>query len=246
MIVIIPARHASTRLPGKPLADVCGKPLVQRVHECARTSRAERVIIATDDARIAEVASGFGAEVCMTAETHRSGTERLAEVVERLGIDADEIIINLQGDEPLMPGALIDQVADTLATSSAPMATASHAIDDPDEINDPNVVKVVCDCHGNAITFSRATIPYLRDGSGEHAQKNLYHRHIGIYGYRAGFLARYVAWPPCAIEQAEALEQLRVLWHGESIAVCEAVALPGPGIDTPADLERVCRMIQQP
>jgi len=246
MIVVIPARYASTRLPGKALADLRGKSLVQRVYECAQQSRANRIIIATDDERIEQVARNFGAEVCMTSSEHTSGTERLAEVIELLKIDGNEIVVNLQGDEPLMPGALINQVGDTLAQFDAPMATACHEIDKLEEISNPNVVKVVTDANGYALYFSRATIPYLRNNPDPgKLLPGTFYRHIGIYAYRAEFMKRYVSWPPCAIEQYESLEQLRVLWYGERIAVCEAIETPGPGIDTQEDLHRVLSILDK-
>jgi len=244
MHVIIPARYASTRLPGKPLALIKGKTLIERVYDCASNSKAERIIIATDDHRIEQVATGFGAEVCMTSPDHSSGTERIAEVVKLLGIGEDETIVNLQGDEPLMPGALINQVAQTLNDSGLNMATACHEISSAEEINNPNVVKVVVDRQGRAIYFSRAAIPFIRDREpGIEPASGIYNRHIGIYAYRAGFLEKYVQWPPCQLEQIEALEQLRVLWNGEHIAVCHSSSLPGPGVDTPEDISRVEKLI---
>lgn len=241
MIVIIPARFASTRLPGKPLADLAGKPMIERVYASARASSAKRVIVATDDARISAVVRGFGGEVCMTAADHRSGTDRIAEAVSTLALDADEVVINLQGDEPLMPPALIRRVADTLlAHPLAAMATAAHAIHDRRSFQDPNVVKLVTDRNGFALYFSRATIPWPRDQTGrvgEFPADAL--RHIGIYAYRAEFVGRYAAWPPCPPERIESLEQLRVLWNGERIAVCEVPEGPPGGVDTAEDLERV-------
>lgn len=244
MIVVIPARYASTRLPGKALLDLRGKSLIQRVYECAQQSRADRIIIATDDERIEQAARKFGAEVCMTSSTHTSGTERLAEVIDLLKIDGNEIVVNLQGDEPLMPGSLINQVGETLTQSDAPMATACHEIETLGEISNPNVVKVVTDANGYALYFSRATIPYIRGNPDPDVLlPGTYYRHIGIYAYRAEFMSRYVSWPPCAIEQHESLEQLRVLWNGERIAVCEAIEMPGPGIDTQDDLQRVLSIL---
>jgi len=241
MHVIIPARYASTRLPGKPLADVAGKPLIQRVVERARESGAASIVIATDDNRIRDVAQAFGARVCMTRADHRSGTDRLAEVIEQLAIAEGEIVVNLQGDEPLMPPGLIRQVAQALESSrTTMMATACHAIHDRAEFLNPNVVKVVFDRDGHALNFSRAPIPWPRDAMAGKANGPVdAYRHIGLYGYRAGFVRRYAAWPPCELEQLEQLEQLRVLWHGERIAVCVADEVPGPGVDTPEDLERV-------
>lgn len=241
MHIIIPARYASTRLPGKPLVDIAGKPLIQRVYECAAESGAKSVTIATDDDRIKSAAERFGATVCMTSPKHRSGTDRLAEVIEKLAIDAEEIVVNLQGDEPLMPADLMRAVAGKLAGhKDAMVATACHAMHDRALLANPNVVKVVCDEKGYALYFSRAAIPWPREvmagqGSG---QINAY-RHIGLYAYRAGFVRRFASWPPCPPEEAEQLEQLRVLWHGERVVVHEASAMPETGVDTPEDLERV-------
>lgn len=244
MVVIIPARYSSTRLPGKALQDINGKPLVQHVYECAARSTAKRIIIATDNTEIRDTAQNFGAEVCMTSDQHNSGTERLAEVISLMGLPEDEIVVNLQGDEPLMPVSIINQVADQLASSGAPMATACHEITDRDEILDPNVVKVIFDEKGNAIYFSRSVIPHLR-GNPElvSVPGNTYYRHIGIYSYRAGFIKQYISWQPCELEKQESLEQLRVLWHGEKISVCISGELPGPGVDTPADLAKVRSLI---
>ncbi|MGE0081873.1 MAG: 3-deoxy-manno-octulosonate cytidylyltransferase [Thiohalomonadaceae bacterium] len=242
--VIIPARYASTRLPGKPLLDIAGKPMLQHVFERALESGAAEVVIATDDNRIRAAAEAFGAPVCMTAAHHRSGSERLAEVVAQLGYGSDEVIVNLQGDEPLMPPALLRQVAAGLMEHpAAPMATLCTPIDTARELFDPNVVKVVTDAQGYALYFSRAPIPWDRDAQaarpGELPAGVKHYRHLGIYAYRAGFLARYVGTPACELETRESLEQLRVLWMGEKIHVAEAAALPGPGVDTPADLEKV-------
>ena len=241
MHIIIPARYASTRLPGKPLADVAGKPLIQRVHECAAQAGAAAITIATDDGRIRKAAEDFGASVCMTSPQHRSGTDRLAEVIDKLAIGADEIVVNLQGDEPLMPADLIRDVARKLTLHRDAMAaTACHAIHDLATLSNPNVVKVVCDAKGFALYFSRAAIPWPRDlmaGQGDGPVESF--RHIGLYAYRAGFVRRYASWPPCPPEEAEQLEQLRVLWHGERIVVHEARAMPEAGVDTPEDLERV-------
>ena len=241
MHVIIPARYASTRLPGKPLADVAGKPLIQRVHDCALKSGAIQVVIATDDARIHAVAEGFGARVVMTSTEHHSGTDRLAEVIEKLTIGPEEVIVNMQGDEPLMPPELIREVAEKLSSrKDAQVATACHGIHDRETLVNPNVVKVVCDARGYALYFSRAAIPWPREVmAGKGGGSIQAYRHIGLYAYRAGFVRRYASWPSCPPEQAEQLEQLRVLWHGERIVVHEARALPEAGVDTPEDLERV-------
>lgn len=241
MHVIIPARYTSTRLPGKPLADVAGKPLIQRVYECAAQSGAQSVTIATDDERIRAAAERFGANVCLTSSTHRSGTDRLAEAIEKLSLSSDDIVVNLQGDEPLMPPALIRLVADTLGKHpEAAVATARHAFDDSETLLNPHVVKVVCDEKGYALYFSRAPIPWPRDAmTSNKAGLVKSWRHIGLYAYRTGFVRRYAAWPPCVLEETEQLEQLRVLWHGERVVVCESPELPGAGVDTPEDLERV-------
>ena len=240
-VVVIPARYASTRLPGKPLADIHGKPMVQHVVEKALQSGAERVIVATDDARVQQALQSTGVEVCMTSPDHQSGTERLAEVCRHYGFAADTIIVNVQGDEPLIPPAIIRQVADNLAAATAPMATLSVPIKDAEEAFNPNAVKVVTDKDGYALYFSRATIPWDRDrfASSREQIGDHYQRHIGIYAYRAGFIQRYVDWAPSVLEQVEALEQLRVLWYGEKIHVAQALEAPPVGVDTQADLEKV-------
>ena len=239
MHIIIPARYASTRLPGKPLLDIAGLPMIARVVDCARASGARRVVVATDDERIRAAVLAHGAEVVMTQSSHVSGTDRLAEAIALLDLDDDEIVVNLQGDEPLMPPRLIRDVADLLAAHpTAVMATACHAISQREEFLNPNVVKVVTDRAGYALYFSRAPIPWPRDAMNSHAPIKAF-RHIGLYAYRAGFVARYAAWPACPLETTEALEQLRVLWHGEKIAVLEAEEAPSAGVDTPEDLERV-------
>ncbi|MGL5090103.1 MAG: 3-deoxy-manno-octulosonate cytidylyltransferase [Aeromonas sobria] len=246
-VVVIPARYASTRLPGKPLADIHGKPMVQHVVEKALQSGADRVIVATDDQRVAQALAATGVEVCMTSPDHQSGTERLAEVCRHYGFAADTIIVNVQGDEPLIPPAIIRQVADNLAAATAPMATLSVPIKDAEEAFNPNAVKVVTDKDGYALYFSRACIPWDRDrfatsdrSAGSHEQiAGHYQRHIGIYAYRAGFIQRYVDWAPSVLEQVEALEQLRVLWYGEKIHVAQALEAPPVGVDTQADLEKV-------
>lgn len=239
MHIIIPARYASTRLPGKPLLDIAGLPMIARVVDCARASGAERIVVATDDERIRAAVVAHGADVVMTQVNHVSGTDRLAEAITLLDLEDDEIVVNLQGDEPLMPPRLIRDVADLLAAHpTAVMATACHAISQREEFLNPNVVKVVTDRNGYALYFSRAPIPWPRDAMGSHAPIKAF-RHIGLYAYRAGFVARYAAWPACPLETTEALEQLRVLWHGEKIAVLEAEQAPAAGVDTPADLERV-------
>jgi len=246
MIVIIPARYDSTRLPGKALIELRGKTLLERVFECACKSKANRIIVATDDKRIQQAALVFGAEVCMTSSAHTSGTERLAEVVEKLNIDGDEVVVNLQGDEPLMPGSLIDQVSDVLLNSDAPMSTACHAIESIEDVLNPNVVKVVFGIDGQALYFSRSVIPYNRsDPELDFTSAEIYYRHIGIYAYRAAFMKKYVSWPVCELEKLESLEQLRVLWNAEKITVCEAKEMPGPGIDTKEDMEKVLAILEK-
>ncbi len=244
--IVIPARFASSRFPGKPLADIAGKPMVQHVYEQALQSEAERVIIATDDERIAQVAKGFGAEVCITSADHPSGTDRLQEVVQRLGFYADDIVVNVQGDEPLVPPRVINQVAHNLrAEPEASIATLCEPISDLASVLNPNVVKVVADARGRALYFSRAPIPWPRDAfATEQGRAQLpagvnYQRHIGIYAYRVKLLNDFVRWAPAPIEETECLEQLRAMWNGAVIHVDVADELPPAGVDTPEDLERV-------
>lgn len=242
--VVIPARYQSTRLPGKPLADIAGKPMVQWVYEQAMQAGAERVIIATDDARVEQAVLAFGGTVCMTSPDHQSGTERLAEVVKLMGIEDDHIIVNVQGDEPFIPPSIIRQVADNLAASQAPMATLAVEISHEDEVFNPNAVKVVTDKDGYALYFSRATIPWDRDNFAK--DKTVVQplmRHIGIYAYRAGFINTYIQWPASQLEKIECLEQLRVLWYGEKIHVAVALEAPPAGVDTPEDLDAVRRIV---
>ncbi|MGC0788242.1 3-deoxy-manno-octulosonate cytidylyltransferase [Pantoea agglomerans] len=238
---IIPARYASTRLPGKPLLDIHGKPMVVHVMERARESGASRVIVATDHPDVAQAVEAAGGEVCMTRADHQSGTERLAEVIEKYQFADDEIIVNVQGDEPMIPAEIVRQVATNLAGSAAGMATLAVPITDVEEAFNPNAVKVVMDVNGYALYFSRATIPWDRERyAASRAQiGDTLLRHIGIYAYRAGFIRRYVAWAPCPLEQIELLEQLRVLWYGEKIHVAVAKTIPSVGVDTPDDLQRV-------
>ncbi|NOH26625.1 3-deoxy-manno-octulosonate cytidylyltransferase [Vibrio mediterranei] len=246
--VIIPARYESSRLPGKPLADIGGKPMIQHVYEKSLQSGADRVIIATDDQRVELAAKQFGAEVCMTSPTHESGTERLAEVVESMKIAPDHIVVNVQGDEPLIPACIIKQVANNLESSTAPMATLGVTIENESEVFNPNAVKVVTDEQGYALYFSRATIPWDRDAYASEPKKHATSpllRHIGIYAYRAGFIKTYVEWEPSALERIECLEQLRVLWYGEKIHVAAAQEAPPAGVDTPEDLEHVRAIVAQ-
>lgn len=232
--VIIPARYGSHRLPGKPLVVVRNKPLIQHVYESARTSGAARVVVATDDRRVADAVQAFGGEACMTDVSHSSGTDRLAEAVSALGLPGERVVVNVQGDEPQMPGALIDEMANALSErSDAAMATACHVINSESEFKDPNVVKVVVDANGFAMYFSRAPIPWPRDREASRA-----YRHIGIYAYRAGFLSKYANWKSCEVERIERLEQLRVLHYGERIVVRETGYLPGVSVDTEGDLAK--------
>ncbi|MDD3610192.1 MAG: 3-deoxy-manno-octulosonate cytidylyltransferase [Halothiobacillaceae bacterium] len=239
--LVIPARYGSSRLPGKPLALLAGKPMLWHVYQRALESAAEEVVIATDDLRIVMAAESFGATVVMTGENHPSGTDRLAEVVEQLGWDDATLVVNLQGDEPLMPASLLDQVAANLAAHPrAGMATLRTPIHEARDFSDPHVVKVVTDKDGYALYFSRAPIPWERDAlSIEDNPHDECFRHLGIYAYRAAFLRGYPRLPPGPLESLEKLEQLRALWNGVLIHVDTAREVPGPGVDTPDDLARV-------
>ncbi len=246
--VVIPARYAATRLPGKPLADIGGRPMIEHVWRRAVESGAEQVVVATDDVRIEAAVRRFGGEVCVTRADHQSGTDRIAEVADRHAWPDAAIVVNLQGDEPTMPPGLLRQVAAALAAHpAAAIATLAVPVRDRAELFDPSVVKVVADRHGYALCFSRAPVPWHResfpDREGELPPGVPYWRHLGIYAYRAAFLRRFVGWPPAAIEQCESLEQLRALWEGERIHVGLASEVPGAGVDTPADLERVRRAL---
>lgn len=241
--VVIPARYASTRLPGKPLQDIAGKPMIQHVWEQARRSSATRVVVATDDERIVEACRAFGAEVLLTRADHDSGTDRLAEVASQLGLASDAIVVNVQGDEPLIPPRIIDQVATNLAANpQAGIATLAEPITEVQALFNPNVVKVVSDETGLALTFSRAPLPWARDAfaaSREQLPEGVpYRRHIGIYAYRAGFLRAFAAMPPGVLERIESLEQLRVLEAGHRIAVALTPEPFPAGVDTAEDLER--------
>ena len=241
--VVIPARYASSRLPGKPLLDIAGKPMVIRVSEQARKSGAEAVVIATDFDKIVQVAEEHHVDAVMTRVDHQSGTDRIAEVAQNLNWDNDDIVVNVQGDEPLIDPALIQEVALTLAHSrDAVMATACHAIHDEASMLNPNVVKVVMDAEGNAMYFSRAPIPYPRDEA--HKQSLKAYRHIGIYAYRVGFLKQYAELSVTQLEQIESLEQLRVLHHGYKIAITVTDHAPATGVDTQADLDYVRSVFQ--
>jgi len=244
--VLVPARLASTRLPNKPLADIAGLPMIVRVAQRAAQSSARAVVVAADHADIVAACSAHGIRAVLTRSDHATGSDRLAEACTLLGLDGDDAVINVQGDEPLIDPALIDACAALLeARSDCVMSTAAHVIASPAEFDNPNVVKVVLDAAGRALYFSRAPIPWWRDGranaSGGTTQlpSPAPLRHIGLYGYRAGFLRRFPMLEAAPLERIESLEQLRVLWHGERIAVHVAAHAPGPGVDTPEDLARV-------
>ncbi len=240
---VVPARYASTRLPAKPLLDLGGKPMVARVAECAVRSGAEEVWVATDHADVVSAAERHGLSVLLTRSDHPTGTDRLAEVVEKRGWSDDTIVVNVQGDEPLIDPGLIAQTARQLAESGADIATVAHPIDNPADFFAPNVVKVVCKANGDAMYFSRAPIPFARD---QFAQSRDMlpaglpaYRHIGLYAYRASFLRAYAKLAPSPVEGFEALEQLRALWHGYRISVVVSNHLPMPGVDTPEDAARM-------
>lgn len=241
--VIIPARYGSSRLPGKPLLEIAGKPMIQHVVESCAKSNAKSVVVATDDERIVECVNTFGGHAVMTSPHHPSGSDRIAEACEVIGLQGHDIVVNVQGDEPDMPQALINQLAEALARADGvDMATASAPLDHARDVTDPSVVKVVCDKSNRALYFSRATIPWVRqpqssnlaEGAGDFVR-----RHLGIYAYRCGFLKRFTEMPQSPLEELEKLEQLRALWHGEKILCVEALEVPGPGIDTPEDLLRL-------
>lgn len=235
-VIVIPSRYASTRLPGKPLRDINGRTMLEHVHERAGESAAREVIIATDDERIADAAEAFGGRVCMTGDQHRSGTERIAEVCDLLDWADDTIVVNLQGDEPTMPAALVDQCAATLRDSDADIATLASPLASQEDFENPNVVKVVVADNGDAMYFSRAAIPFDRShGSGAEA-RSLALQHHGIYAYRCGVLRALVAAQPSALEVCEQLEQLRALALGMTIRVAVPSERPGAGVDTEADL----------
>ncbi len=246
--VVIPARFASTRLPGKPLLDIAGKPMIAHVCHRAQEAGAEEIVVATDNVQIQEVVSALGIRVVMTNPNHQSGTERIAEVAKLCGWSAEQIVVNLQGDEPLIPPSLISEVAQALANQKlAGIATLAAKIEMAEEIFNPNAVKVVLNKLGYALYFSRAPIPWERDGfslsGGMPSGKIAYLRHIGMYAYTVGFLERYCAWEASTLETIEALEQLRILWHGEAIAVSVVDKTPQAGVDTPEDLVRVSQIL---
>ena len=242
--VLIPARLASTRLPNKPLADIGGKPMIVRVAARAERSGAAQVVVAADAPEILAACAAHGVRAIPTRADHASGSDRLAEACATLGLDGEDVVVNVQGDEPLIDPGLIDAVAALLSNQSlAPMGTAAHAIESVEDFVNPNVVKVLTDARGLALTFSRAPLPWWRDGfaggiTALPAQPAPL-RHIGIYSYRAAFLRAFARLAPAPLEQCEALEQLRALWHGHRIAVHVTAQPPGPGVDTPEDLARV-------
>ncbi len=245
--VLVPARLASTRLPNKPLADIAGLPMVVHVARRAAASGATRVVVAADDACIADACATHGVAVLLTRTDHASGSDRLAEACALLGLDGDDVVVNVQGDEPLIDPALVRRCAELLVERpDCVMSTVAHPLTDAADYLNPNVVKVVLDAAGRALYFSRAPIPWQRDGATVTAQgttpalpRPAPLRHLGLYGYRAAFLRRFPTLASAPLEQTEALEQLRVLWHGERIAVHVAAHGPGPGVDTPEDLARV-------
>jgi len=243
--VLIPARMASSRLPDKPLADIAGLPMVVRVAQRAAQSHATRCVVAADDARIVQACQAHGVDVLLTRADHPSGSDRLAEACEQLGLTEDAVVVNVQGDEPLIAPELINAVAaELMQRPDCVMSTAAHPIDLMADFLNPNVVKVVLDRLDTALYFSRAPIAWWRDGMADPAQRHALPspaplRHIGIYGYRAGFLRRFPQLEPAPLEHTESLEQLRVLWHGHRIAVHRAAHAPGAGVDTPEDLARV-------
>lgn len=248
--IVIPARFASTRLPGKPLRDICGKPMIARVIEQAQKSDAEEVIVATDSQEIADAIANIDVRVCITRTDHQSGTERLSEVIEQMGFDDDQILINLQGDEPMMPPVCLNQVGHALENDDkVKMATLCTPLSDLEELFDPHAIKVVRDVNDFALYFTRAAVPWSRDcfnessPHGEMPTSQEYQRHIGLYGYRAGFIKQYLEWQSSDIEKTESLEQLRVLYYGERIKVITAEIAPGPGVDTIEDLNRVCELL---
>lgn len=248
--VVIPARYDSSRLPGKPLELINGIPMIQHVYQQAKKSRAARVIVATDDQRIINAVQAFGGECCKTKSTHESGTDRIQEVVETLNLPEDHIVVNVQGDEPLIPPAVIDQVANNLAQmTQASVATLCEKIEAVDEFTDPNAVKVVMDKLGYALYFSRASIPWPRDTFAMTKailpMKPAFARHIGIYAYRVSLLNEFKSWPTALLEELECLEQLRIMWNGHRIHVAQAVDVVPPGVDTPDDLLRIRAVFEE-
>lgn len=245
--VIIPARYASSRLPGKPLADIAGKPMIVHVMQKAQASGANRVIVATDHQDVFNAVVTAGGEAIMTSPNHNSGTERLAEVIDIAKLSDDHVIVNVQGDEPLIPPKIIAQVANNLIAADCGMATLAAPIHNVEEVFNPNVVKVIVNQQGYAIYFSRAAIPWDRDRFiiDKSEIGDFYLRHLGIYAYRAGFIRHYTNWAPVPLEKIEMLEQLRVLWYGEKIHVDQALEIPAVGVDTTEDLELVRNILSQ-
>jgi 3-deoxy-manno-octulosonate cytidylyltransferase (CMP-KDO synthetase) len=252
-VVLIPARMQSSRLPNKPLADIAGKPMIWHVWQRALAANVSRVVVATDSQQIVDAMSALGAEVVMTSDKHLSGTERLAEASAILGLSDDTPVVNVQGDEPLIASAVIDQIAALLLDNpQASMATLWEPITDAVHLMNPNMVKVVTDQQGYALAFSRSPIPWHRDlfGSQLHADTPMpdgvpFCRHLGIYAYKAGFLRQYAQWPSCEMERVEALEQLRILWNGHKIILDQACAPTHAGVDTPEDLARVRAVLEK-
>ena len=250
-VVLIPARLGSSRLPDKPLADIAGLPMVVRVARQAAQSGARLVVVAADDTRILDACRTHGVQAVLTRADHPSGSDRLAEACDQLALQDDTVVVNVQGDEPLIEPSLVRAVAEELMRRpDCVMSTAAHAIGSTEDFLNPNVVKVVLDRRGTALYFSRAPIAWWRDGMADGARAALPSpvplRHIGVYGYRAGFLRRFPVLEPAPMERTESLEQLRTLWHGEHIAVHVTDHAPGPGVDTPDDLERVRAMLRNP
>lgn len=247
--VVIPARFASTRLPGKPLALIHGKTMIEHVYHRAAKSAADNVVVATDDVRIADVVKGFGGKVCMTLKEHNSGTDRLQEVAHKLGLNDNDIVVNVQGDEPLIPAEVINQVANNLARyQQASVATLCEPLSSTDDFQNPNAVKVVRDDQNFALYFSRSPIPFPRDTdikAMDLKQLNFVRRHIGLYAYKVSLLNRFVRWPQVALERIESLEQLRVLAYGEKIHVDDAKVKVPAGVDTQEDLDRVCAILEK-
>lgn len=246
--VVIPSRYASSRLPGKPLKDIAGKPMVQHVYERAQKSAAQEVIVATDDERIFTAVEQFGGQVVMTSSRHESGTDRLQEVASLKGWTDEQIVVGVQGDEPLIPPVIINQVAENLsARPEFSISTLQEKINSLGDIMDPNVVKTATDQSGAALYFSRAPIPYGRDCFPESLPEGIdYYRHIGVYGYRVKFLGQFASWEMSPLEKAEKLEQLRAMWYGAKIHLDVALETPPKGVDTPEDLENIRNLMRQP
>jgi 3-deoxy-manno-octulosonate cytidylyltransferase (CMP-KDO synthetase) len=246
--VVIPARYDSARLPGKPLIDLDGKPMIQRVYERAIASNAASVFVATDDQRIVDVVAGFGGKAVMTSAGCPTGTDRIHEAVASLGIADQDVVVNVQGDEPMIPPAVINQVAEAVS-GNIEMATLCERIDDARDIFDPNIVKVVRNAYGNALYFSRSPVPWDRDNFTDPVQilpkEGSWYRHLGIYAYTVSMLQRFVTWPEARLERTEKLEQLRVLENGEAICVLESIESMPPGIDVESDITRTLTAIRE-